>query len=154
MLILTVLQPHWESEKVQPYPPEGPARVTEAFASLGAVATPDVIALYGALGGMDEMDSEYWRLWPLDEVRAQEPSEHGVVFSDYCISCWEYRLKAVGPSHSAVYVDYFDGTAPQMVAESLESFLEQYAVDARRLLDATSLDDIGIDAAEPKGRIG
>ena len=134
--VLALLRSRWESEHVEPLPPEDPARVCAAFASLGAVATPDVIALYGVIGGMGQMDNAYWRLWPLDEVMGQEPSGHGVVFSDYCISCWEYRLKAVGLGHSAVYVDYFGGTAPQMVAESLESFLEQYAMDARRLLDA------------------
>ncbi len=141
MEILTILHPRWESEKVEPFPPEDAKRVLAAFASLGAVATLDVIALYGAIGGMGHMDNAYWRLWPLDEVRTQERSEHGVVFSDYLISCWEYRLKAVSPEHSAVYVDYFGGTAPQMVAESLESFLEQYAIDACRLLDAPSIDD-------------
>lgn len=141
MLILSMLQPRWESENVKPFPPESPARVRAAFASVGAVATPDVIALYGAIGGMAQMDNEYWRVWPLDEVTAQQRSEHGVVFSDYLISCWEYRLKPVSALHSAVYVDYFDGTEPQLVADSLTSFLEQYAIDARRLLDATSLAD-------------
>lgn len=88
------------------------------------------------------MDNEYWRLWSL-EVAEQTPSEAGILFSDYCISCWEYRLRPVSPSQSAVYVDYGDGVPPNLVAASLEEFLERYVSDARALLDEPSFSPNG-----------
>lgn len=137
MRFINSLLLQWASEGVEPLPPESPDAVREAFACAGMVATTDVIALYGAIGGMRMMDKEYWRLWPLAEVREQRPSAHGVLFSDYLISCWEYRLKATSSDTSAVYIDRFDNTSPTLVAPSLESFFELYIADASTLLDAT-----------------
>ncbi len=89
------------------------------------------------------MDNEYWRLWSLEEVAEQVPSEAGILFSDYCISCWEYRLRPVSLSRSAVYVDCYDGVSPRLVAASLEEFLERYVSGARALLDERSLSPNG-----------
>jgi hypothetical protein len=136
MRSLSTMLLRWRSENVDPLPPEKPDAIREAFASIGLLATSDVIALYGAIGGMRMMDGEYWRLWPLAEVRTQEPSSYGAVFSDYCLSCWEYRLMPVSADVSAIYVDRCDGAAPMLVAPSLESFFERYVADARSLLDA------------------
>jgi hypothetical protein len=96
----------------------------------------DVIELYGAIGGMSMMDNEYWRLWPLSEIedRGNETNEYGVLFSDYCLDCWAYRIKRNSDS-SVVYVDHFDGNAPSMVAESLDQFFALYVANARDLLD-------------------
>lgn len=120
-------------------PPEPAEAVQRVFTRLGSHATPDVLALYGALGGMRMMDDEYWRLWSLEEVGPQLPSERGLLFSDYCISCWEYRIKPVSAHRSAVYVDHFDGMPPALVASSLEEFLDRYVLNARALLDAPSM---------------
>ena len=128
----------WASEGVEPLAPEGPDAVLAAFADAGILATSDVIAVYGAIGGMRVMDNEYWRLWPLAEVIEQSPSIHGAAFSDYCISCWEYRLQPVSADVSAVYIDRNDDTPPALIAPSLEAFLERYLNDARSLLDAVS----------------
>lgn len=138
MRCLSSLIERWAAEGVEPLAPEGPDAVCEAFADAGILATSDVIAVYGAIGGMREMDSEYWRLWPLAEVRDQEPSIHGASFSDYGISCWEYRLQPVSSDVSAVYIDWYDKTPPALIAHSLEAFLERYLSDARSLLGAVS----------------
>jgi len=139
MQALSKLLPRWANEGTDPLPPEARAAVQQVFEHLGFVATEDVLSLYGAIGGMQMMDDEYWRLWPLEEVAEQSPSSAGVLFSDYCISCWEYRVKPVSAEHSAVYVDHFDGTPPKLVAASLSEFFERYVSNARALLDETSL---------------
>jgi hypothetical protein len=137
--ILRELFSRWKSAGVDVLPSERASAVAEAFYAVGQRATADVVALYGAIGGMKEMDGEYWRLWSLAEIRGQAKSDRGVVFSDYLVSCWDYRLKPVSESVSAVYVDRYDHSAPLLVAHSLQSFLEQYATNARLLLDSKSI---------------
>lgn len=101
-----------------------------------------MIALYTSLGGMQEMDKELWRLWPLAEIKSENAtaSSSGVLFSDYLINCWCYRLKANSNGTSAVLVDHFDGAEPVQVASSLEEFLSLYLIDAARLLDSAASD--------------
>ena len=135
---LAALLSRWESEGAKPLPGEGAEAVRDAFQSLGVTPTADVVLLYTTVGGMQSMDDEYWRLWSLEEVRSQQRSEHGVLFGDYCLFCWEYRLVPVSPERSAVYVDRYDNAPPVLVAASLEQFLERLHVDARSLLDAES----------------
>ncbi len=120
------------------HPPERDSEVRDAFASIGSVATTDVVNLYGLIGGMDEMDNELWRLWPLAEIRAENngPSKHGALFADYLISCWRYRLQPISPDVSAVYVDFGGGQAPTLVAQSLMKFFDAYLTDAPRLLNS------------------
>lgn len=131
---LNQLVPRWLEESTGLLPPESPDTVRDVFVSLGWMASADVVALYGRLGGMSQMDNEYWRMWSLDEIAEQPPSEFGVVFSDDLISCWEYRLKPVSPGQSAVYADHFNGNPPLLVADSLEAFFARYAASARALL--------------------
>jgi len=125
----------WKIQAVVQAPPAAAAEVHRVFSDLGSRATPDVVALYEAIGGMDMMDNEYWRLWPLAEVRAEnkDQSGFGLLFSDYLIASWCYRLKPDGEEHSAVYADHFDGRNPVLVAKSLEEFFDAYLVDAHRL---------------------
>ncbi|MFG6430772.1 hypothetical protein [Roseateles sp. LYH14W] len=125
----------WTREGTEPQPPEPAERVRQVFRALGFEATPDVLALYGAIGGMLQPCNALWRLWPLEEVMAQPPSEHGVEFSDYMWSCWNYRVRPVSDEHSAVYIDYYDGKPHVLVAASLDEFLERYLADADALLD-------------------
>jgi hypothetical protein len=102
--------------------------VQATFASLGATATSDVIELYAAIGGMENMDAEYWRHWPLPEIESENSvlSPFGILFADYLISSWCYRLKATSNETSCVYVDYFDGKEPTLVANSLREFIYSY----------------------------
>ncbi len=141
MQILGDLLKSWQSEGIPLVAPETRASVCEAFARFGSQATSDVVHLYSSFGGMEEMDKEYWRLWPLAEVGSEntQTSRSGVLFSDYLMSCWSYRLRPNADDTSAVLVDYFDDREPVVVANTLEQFFEAYATNATLLLDARSL---------------
>lgn len=141
MRSLIDLLERWQRQSVGILPPVAPADVRDTFAAVGSVATSDVLALYARLGGMVDMDDEYWRLWSLDEVRLEntKPSPFGVLFSDYMLSCWCYRLRPNSDDTSSVLVDYFDGREPGVVAESIAEFFDEFVADATRLLDPGSL---------------
>ena len=120
---LARLLPRWQAMGVEPLPPVPASDVRGIFARLGAFATPDVVLLYGAIGGMRDMDDDsYLRLWPLDEIAAQPRSDRGVEFADYLISCWGYRLSAVSEDQSAVRVEHYDDKTMR-VGPTLEAFL-------------------------------
>ncbi len=97
----------------------------------------DLIFLYGVIGGMEIPDGQLWRLWPLAEVadRTSEANDFGVLFSDYLLDSWAYRITPNDMDTSAVYVDYFDGRDPFLVARTLEQFFDSYLQDADRLLN-------------------
>jgi hypothetical protein len=119
---LARLLPRWHAEGADLLPPVPASDVRGVFRRLGAVATPDVIALYGAVGGMRCMDDSYFCLWSLEQIAAQERSDSGLVFADYLISSWEYRLVPTLENQSAVCVNHFNGTPPG-VGPTLEAFL-------------------------------
>ena len=113
------LVPRWLSEGVGPHPPATADDVRAVFRRLGSVATPDVVALYTAIGGMDGMCDNLWCLWPLERVAAQQPSEYGVLFADYLISSGEYRLVPSAGACSAVHLDRDE----HPIGLTLEAFL-------------------------------
>lgn len=117
-------------------PPYGESIVRATFLETGIEASKDLIRLYGAIGGMDVHDDKLWRLWPLSEVadRKSEANAFGVLFSDYLLDSWAYRIKPSDMATSAVYVDYFDGKAPFLVARTLDEFFDAYVRHADRLL--------------------
>jgi hypothetical protein len=112
-----------------------PTAVEATFERLGSKATGDVVELFSVLGGMEEMDEEYLRLWCLQEMERENTvrSEFGPVFADYLLECWCYRLRPINEETSAVYVDYFDATGPRLAASSLVDFLAAYARDPRAI---------------------
>ena len=57
-----------------------------------------------------------------------------MLFSDYLLESWVYRVKPISKEVSAIYVDYFDGKASILVATSLEQFFSLYAANADKLL--------------------
>jgi hypothetical protein len=128
MQSLRKLIQRWQRESVGARDPSSAESVRRTFAELGSVATLDVVSMYEAIGGMDAMDDEYWRLWPLSEVVSeyQHRAGFGLLFSDYLLSSWSYRLKPTSAEVSAVYVDHFDGTSPVLMASSLEEFFDRY----------------------------
>jgi hypothetical protein len=120
---LVRLVPRWRAQGVGLLPPATPRDVRAVFGRLGAVATPDVVALYGTFGGMREMDDDnFLRIWSLEEIAAQERSVRGVLFADYMISCWEYRLSPASEDHSAVRIDGNDDGV-MAIGPTLEAFL-------------------------------
>jgi hypothetical protein len=67
------------------------------------------------------------RLWPLKEVtESADRSDFGLLFADYMIDSWCFRLKPVSSAASAVYVDHFNGAAPKLVATSVLEFWAVY----------------------------
>uniref|UniRef100_UPI001052565D hypothetical protein n=1 Tax=unclassified Variovorax TaxID=663243 RepID=UPI001052565D len=137
---LVELVDRWRAQGVQLVPAANAAEVREAFQAASSEATPDVIALYTTLGGMQSMDKEFWRLWSLDEIKSEnaEPSPDGVLFSDYLIASWCFRLKRNSDNTSSVLVDYFDGSGMVQVARTLSEFVCLYWADATRLVDPAS----------------
>lgn len=112
----------WAPEK-----PQVPPRELEPL--------PEIDADAPVLDRLREMhDNALWLLWPLETVMAQSPSEHGVMFSDYGIDCWQYHLRPISAEESAVYVDYCDGKPPRLVAFTLMDFFESYLADADTLM--------------------
>ncbi|WP_027468236.1 SMI1/KNR4 family protein [Deefgea rivuli] len=134
---LNTMLERWRSENVILLLAEQEETVRQVFSALGMNATQDVIDLYTTLGGMAAMDNEYWRLWSLAEIQEEnpQPSSKGILFADYCVSCWCYRLKPISASSCAVYIDHFiNGEEPKLIASSLTEFFDLYANDPSELL--------------------
>jgi hypothetical protein len=142
MKYLDDLIDRWHAEGLHFLPAASEVEVRNVFRAIGAEATADVITLFTSIGGMGEMDKEFWRLWTLDEIKSEntEHSPNGVLFSDYLVASWCFRLKANSDGTSAVLVDYFDGSDPVVVANTLSEFFRLYSTDATRLVDPASLD--------------
>ena len=138
MMQIDALLQKWKEEGIELVRAEPAEVVRSAFASVGATPTDDVVALYERCGGMAEMDGNYWRLWSLKEITQENAasSETGILFGDYLINCWCYRLRPVTEEVSAVYVDHFDGNSAQLVAPSLENFLKMLVENPERVLNA------------------
>jgi len=127
---LARLIPRWTAQGAGLLPPATLHDVRVVFGRLGAVATPDVIALYGTFGGMREMAGDsYLRIWPLEEIAERPRSDHGVLFADYLISSWEYRLSPASEDQSAVHVDH-SGQNEMRIGPTLEAFLISLDCDA------------------------
>lgn len=140
MKSLEILVTKWRSEDLLALPPYGEPLVRATFLETGIEPPKDLIHLYGVIGGMEVSDDKLWRLWPLFEVAARksEANEFGVVFSDYLLDSWVYRIKPNDMNTSAVYVDYFDGRDPFLVARTIEEFFDGYLHNADRVLNQPS----------------
>lgn len=127
----------WKKEKSGALAPAQPADVVAAFRNAGQLASVDIIALYGACGGIEQMDNNYWRLWPLGDVVAANTvaSDFGASFGDFLMDSWCYRLRPLSSDVSAVYVDYFDGKEPKQVASSVAEFIESLWRDPEEILE-------------------
>jgi hypothetical protein len=127
----------WRREGVVLLPPEPASVVRESFEKIGATLTSDVVALYAVLGGMQEMDREYWRLWSLPEVRSENAAgvSTSILFSDYLINCWSFRLVPTEDDTSSVVADYFDYSRCIPVASSLEGFFRMYPENPYQVLE-------------------
>ena len=125
----------WRLQQLALLPAETPENVRETFARVGYLATPDVLRIYTTIGGMQEMDEDYLRLWSLQEIESENrgKTESGLLFADYMIDCWCYRLRPEGEVRSSVYVDYFDGKPAILVARSLIEFFDVYAQEPAKV---------------------
>ena len=137
---ISILTARWKSEGIELLPPEAPSLIEEVFQSVGSKATGDILAVYQALGGMAEMDDEQWRLWSLEEIHEANDgsTEPGVLFSDYLIDCYQYRLRPVDDAVSEVWVEGFDFGPAVRIARSLEEFFASYIANPDAVLKAPS----------------
>ncbi len=135
---LTALIPRWRIDGVDMLPPCEPGQVQALFAQLGQPATPEVLTLYTTLGGMATMDSDFWRMWSLEEIsRANQgpPSEWGVQFADFLTHSHVFRLRTTADGHSEVIADALPGaTVPVRVAATLAEFFALYRQNADQVL--------------------
>lgn len=127
MEIFEKLKAKWLSEELDVHPGQDERAIVQCFEKFGFKPKKDLVALYKTLDGKDCMDEEYFRLWSLKEICEENRSEHdqerteeyGVLFGDYCVNCWCFRVNNKG----AVFVDYFtEGEVPQLRANSITEF--------------------------------
>jgi hypothetical protein len=144
MRSLTALVEQWKREGVEVSPPFTAQEVRDTFAAVGSVATSDVVEMYTTLGGVFDGAESIWELWSLDGIRKENnvPSPFGILFSDYMISCWCYRLRPTSDDTSEVFVDYFDGKDPALIARNLNEFFDHFLESPLRLMNASSIGEI------------
>jgi hypothetical protein len=128
----------WRKEGVEILPPADRPTVMQAFEAVGSLASGEIVALFALLGGMSEMDNEYWKMWSLQEISEANRvhSNAGVLFSDYCMDCYQYRLKPIDELVSEVWVEGFDFGPPVLIASSLSEFFEAYISNPDSVLNA------------------
>ena len=134
MNIFETFRDNWTKEKLDVHPPKDEQSIVSCFQVFGISPSEDLLKLYGTLDGKDCMDEEHFRLWPLSEVYEENSSDrelartkkYGVLFADYCVNCWCYRINKRGE----VLIDYFtDENEPELRASSLTDFFQLMAKD-------------------------
>ncbi len=113
MNIFETFKEKWIEEKLDVHPGCDEKMITECFEKFGVTPADDLLALYSTLNGKDCMDDEHFKLWSLTEILEENSSEgdieraikYGVLFGDYCVNCWCYRVNKKGE----VLIDYFTG---------------------------------------------
>ena len=127
--IFETFKARWIKEELDVHPAKDERAIVECFESFGVSPSEDLLALYSIVDGKDCMDGEHFRLWSLDEIREQNSSDKridsakkfGVLFGDYCVDCWCYRINSKGE----VLVDYFvKDREPKLRSKSLTEFFK------------------------------
>jgi hypothetical protein len=127
----------WRREGINLLPPNEKSAVISMLSGIGRKYSRDVVALYCAVGGMvdGESDSHVWSLWSLDRV-ISETSRYDrpdILFADFLIDSHLYCFKYENDERSSVCVDYFNGEEPEQVASSVNEFFELYLKSAKDL---------------------
>ncbi|ABC28828.1 hypothetical protein HCH_01994 [Hahella chejuensis KCTC 2396] len=123
----------WREQGHPFHPPATVDAVKHTFSHCGLHATQDILEFYLACDGMSDFGAGLIRFWPLAEIAARAPdrSKYGVLFADYLLESELYRLKPKDEYTTLVYRDYFGGSEPQLVSQSLGEFLQR--VDTENL---------------------
>ena len=129
MEIFSAFKNKWVKEKINVHPGREEIDIIECFEKFGVTPTKDLIALYETLDGKDEMDEEYFRLWSLKEIIEENGSEreiertlkYGVLFGDYLVNCWCYRINKNG---EVLIDDFTDGHEPKLKSGSVVEFFQ------------------------------
>jgi hypothetical protein len=116
------------------------------------VLPPDVQEYFRAADGTgDEMDADFFRFWPLDEVKPVHEELAGAeqfayadrfaypdcfVFADYSIHCWEYAVKLNSDPTQPAPVFRVTGHLPpgEQMASSFREFMERYADNSYNIM--------------------
>ena len=140
MNILDTFKNKWIIEALDIHPGRDEKSIVNCFESFGVSPTKSLLALYQALDGKDCMDDEYFRLWSLEEIMKDNNNvdeiartlKYGVMFADYCVNCWCYRINKNGE----VLIDYFiEGKEPILRSNSLLDFFHLMLKDPDKALD-------------------
>ncbi|HEX8560629.1 MAG TPA: hypothetical protein VF668_21215 [Pyrinomonadaceae bacterium] len=127
----------WRREGVRLLPPPGRREAAEALRRAGRPFAGDLVALYGATGGMDdgETDGECLTLWTPGRVAAENPKRAGtlLLFVDFLINSHAYGLRPVGAETSAVYADFYGDAPARRVADSLDEFFGLWLNDPSKI---------------------
>jgi hypothetical protein len=129
---LATLMSAWKTQNLRLLPPEPQERVIATFARFGVHPGDQVMKMYSMVGGFEVPDENDWRLWSLREIEAELPdarAEHGILFSDYLIGCWCFRLRPTVHGEMEVVLDECSGNVPQVVARDLASFFDAYVLN-------------------------
>jgi hypothetical protein len=129
---LATLMSAWKTQNLRLLPPEPQERVIATFARFGVHPGDQVMKMYSMVGGFEVPDENDWRLWSLREIEAELPdarAEHGILFSDYLIGCWCFRLRPTVHGEMEVVLDECSGNVPQVVAPDLASFFDAYVLN-------------------------
>jgi hypothetical protein len=96
----------------------------------------DVINLYCTVGGMDNMDSFCWSLWPLDRIIVENESHTRpyVWFADFLIDSYFNCFKYEDEASSSVYLDWLNKKEPKCVAKSMDEFFKYYLECPEKIL--------------------
>ena len=144
---------YWRLSGISIRPGVQPLQVAEFQSKYGVTIPRDVLEYLEAVDGSsyDFMDSDFYRFWPLSEIRPVHEvldDSNGViysdrfsypdcfVFSDYLIDSWLYAVKFTGDSlqPAPVYRVTADATPGEQMAPSFREFMVRYAVDPNSIL--------------------
>ena len=136
---------HWFRNGVEAPLPGVALADLDAFERAHDLRLPaDLRAYFLATNGTgDTMDLDYFRFWPLREVRpvrrawaqgptTRDPYADCLVFADYCIECWLYAVRVGNDPARAGPVFRVTGAASppdEQLAGSFLEFIEKYLAD-------------------------
>lgn len=127
MNIFEEVKVKWIEEKLNVHGGRNKNAIVECFGKFGVTPCEDLLALYSTLDGKDCMDKEYFKLWSLEEIESENSSErkfersmkYGVLFGDYCVNCWCFRINKNGE----VLIDHFvENEEPKIRSSSISEF--------------------------------
>lgn len=129
MEIFEKFKNQWIKEKLDVHSGQDEKSIVACFKKFGVTPRNELLTLYSMLDGKDCMDEEHFRLWSLEEIVQENSSErelertlkYGVLFGDYCLNCWCYRIN----KHGEVLIDYFtENEEPILRSGSLLQFFQ------------------------------
>jgi hypothetical protein len=127
----------WRGQGVSLSAPISEAEIRRVWKRLDRRLSSDVACLYTTVGGFGqdygEWDEDfYWILWPWEFLQERNFEERvdGVMFCDHSIEIAVWELRYEDDDHSSVWRAHWNSK----VAETLESFFEQYLENPWKLL--------------------